>query len=96
MANKLYEETSIRNIAKAIREKSGSTDTYKVSEMAQAIKTLQTGSNEVKQAKTITPTVADQVVLPDNGFTCLSKVTVRGIPYKESSNSAGGTTITIG
>ena len=37
MANKLYDETAIQNIANAIREKNGSTDTYKVSEMASAI-----------------------------------------------------------
>lgn len=35
--NKLYEETDIQNIANAIREKTKSTDTYKVSEMANAI-----------------------------------------------------------
>lgn len=37
MANKLYDENSIQNIATAIRSKSGSTDTYKVSEMSNAI-----------------------------------------------------------
>lgn len=35
--NKLYEETDIQNIANAIREKAGTTDTFKVSEMADAI-----------------------------------------------------------
>lgn len=37
MANKLYEETDIQNIANAIREKAGTADTFKVSEMANAI-----------------------------------------------------------
>ncbi len=37
---KLYEETDIQAVADAIREKNGSTDTYKVSEMAQAIRDI--------------------------------------------------------
>lgn len=40
MANKLYEESSIQNIADAIREKNGTQGTYKVSEMASAITAL--------------------------------------------------------
>lgn len=35
--NKLYEETDIQNIANAIREKAVTADTFKVSEMADAI-----------------------------------------------------------
>lgn len=37
MAKKLYEESDIQGIADAIREKNGTTNTYKVSEMASAI-----------------------------------------------------------
>ncbi len=48
------------------------------------------------QAKTITPTTAVQNVLPDEGYNYLSQVTVNAIPYVESDNSAGGTTVTIG
>lgn len=48
------------------------------------------------QAKTVTPTTAVQNVLPDEGFNYLSQVTVNAIPYVESDNSAGGTTVTIG
>lgn len=43
MANKLYDETSIQAIADAIRAKNGSSDAYKVSEMAQAIEDIPTG-----------------------------------------------------
>ena len=96
MANKLYEETHIQAIASAIREKNGGTDTYKISEMAEAVRSLQIGSGEEKQAKTVTPTTVEQVILPDAGFTCLSQVTVKAIPYVERANSAGGTTVTIG
>ena len=44
MANKLYEETDIQNIANAIREKAGTADTFKVSEMANAISNIKTNN----------------------------------------------------
>lgn len=39
-----------------------------------------------------------QTVLPDTeeGYNYLSQVTVAAIPYQESENPAGGTTVTIG
>lgn len=48
------------------------------------------------QTKSVTPTSSEQVVLPDEGYNCLSQVTVAAIPYSESENSAGGITVTIG
>lgn len=48
------------------------------------------------QAKTVTPSTAAQTVIPDEGYNYLSQVTVNAIPYAESANSAGGTTVTIG
>lgn len=55
------------------------------------------GSEGMKsQAKTVTPSSVQQVVTPDDGYNCLSQVTVKAIPYVESPNSAGGTTVTIG
>lgn len=48
------------------------------------------------QAKSAVPTTAEQVILPDEGYNCLSQVTVSPIPYSESDNSAGGVTVTIG
>lgn len=48
------------------------------------------------QAKTVTPSSVQQVVTPDDGYNCLSQVTVKAIPYVELPNSAGGTTVTIG
>ncbi len=48
------------------------------------------------QSKTVTPTSAAQTVLPDEGYNYLSQVVVNAIPYVESENSAGGTTVTIG
>lgn len=55
------------------------------------------GSEDMKpQAKTVTPSTAEQTVLPDEGYNCLSQVTVAKISYAESENAAGGTTVTIG
>lgn len=48
------------------------------------------------QAKTVTPSTTEQVVLPDEGYNYLSQVTVAAIPYVESDNAAGGITVTIG
>lgn len=44
MSKKLYEESSIQDIANAIRSKNGTTNTYKVSEMAAAINDISVGS----------------------------------------------------
>lgn len=58
--------------------------------------TMSGTEGEKAQSKTVTPTTAEQTVLPDDGYTCLSSVTVTKIPYVESDNSAGGITVTIG
>lgn len=55
------------------------------------------GSEDSKpQAKSVTPSAEEQVILPDQGYNCLSQVTVAAIPYVEAENAAGGTTVTIG
>lgn len=43
MAQKLYEEANIQDIANAIRAKNGTTTTYKTDEMAAAIRGIETG-----------------------------------------------------
>lgn len=56
-----------------------------------------TGSEGVvAQAKVVTPSTEEKVILPDEGYTHLSQVTVAAIPYEETENAAGGLTITIG
>ena len=57
--------------------------------------TLEPSSSVKVHAKTVTPSTTSQVVLPDDGYDYLSQVTVNAIPYVETENSAGGTTVTI-
>lgn len=58
--------------------------------------TMSGSENEKKQSKEVTPNAAGFTVLPDTGYTCLTEVVVKPIPYVESDNSAGGKTVTIG
>lgn len=57
--------------------------------------TLEPSSSVKVHAKTVTPSINSQIVLPDSGYDYLSQVTVNAIPYVEAENSAGGTTVTI-
>lgn len=55
------------------------------------------GTEDAKpQAREVTPSTEEQVILPDEGYNYLSQVTVAAIPYSESDNPAGGKTVTIG
>lgn len=57
--------------------------------------TLEPSSEVTSQAKSVTPSTEQQIVLPDENIDYLSQVTVAAIPYVESDNSAGGITVTI-
>lgn len=50
----------------------------------------------VEQNKNVTPSNSQQTVTPSTGYDYLAQVTVAAIPYTETANSAGGTTVTIG
>lgn len=54
-----------------------------------------TGEGVTAQAKTATPSLTQQVILPDSGYDYLSQVTVEAIPYSEVDNPQGGKTISI-
>lgn len=58
--------------------------------------TMSGSESEKKQSKEVTPSFEDQTVLPDDGYTCMTEVKVKAIPYTETPNSAGGITVTIG
>lgn len=57
---------------------------------------MSTTEGEHRQEKTVIPSAEEQIVTPDSGYTCLTSVTVKPIPYVESANSAGGVTVMIG
>lgn len=67
MSKKLYEENSIKAIADAIRGKNGSTDTYKLVEMAAAITAIETGGGAQPQlnAPTISITKDTLTITPN-------------------------------
>ena len=48
------------------------------------------------QAKTVTPSFAEQEILPDSDYNCLSSVTVKAIPVTYTDNDAGGQTLKVG
>lgn len=55
------------------------------------------GSEGMKpQSKNVTPTFAQQEVLPDEGYNCLSSVTVAAIPVTYTDNEQGGQTLKVG
>lgn len=55
-----------------------------------------TGASISAQSKTVTPAKTAFDVAPDSGYDYLSGVHVNAIPYSETPNAAGGTTVTIG
>lgn len=57
--------------------------------------TLEPSSEVTAHAKSVVPGVLQQTVLPDEEYDYLTQVTVAAIPYAESENAAGGTTVTI-
>lgn len=53
-------------------------------------------SIKVQSSQTVTPSFTSQTITPSTGYDYLAQVVVNAIPYTETQNSAGGTTITIG
>lgn len=73
MANKLYEETNIQAIANAIRGKNGSSDTYTVAQMAQAIADIPTGGSMTIDNASLTQLKAENTTITPNKFVEITK-----------------------
>lgn len=79
MAKVMITESYLEDIADAIREKKGGSDTYTPGEMAEAISSIDSGSTPVINSLNVTPSESQQVFNASNvdGY---KPVTVTGIP----------------
>ena len=58
--------------------------------------TMSGNEGMMAQAKSARPTFAQQEILPDEGYNCLSSVTVAAIPVSYTDNEQGGQTLKVG
>lgn len=88
MANKLFNTTDISNIADAIRAKNGSSNTYKVSQMAAAISAIPTGgANEIE--------LFDYLTLDNGNYCDVAGSIVGGYSYELAVNNIRAVNATI-
>ena len=69
MAKKLYEEASVQAIANAIRAKNGSTATYKVAQMADAVLAISPLQPDVEEYPQMSTTVAAYLTAAEAAYT---------------------------
>lgn len=87
-------DSGLKYIANAIREKTGRDLTISFPDgFAGEIASIQTAN---LQDKSVTPTLEEQKITPDEDHNGLASVTVAGIPLESVLNDAGGLTLIIG
>lgn len=69
MGKKLYEEASVQAIAEAIRAKNGSTATYKIAEMAQAVRGIEGLKTTVTEYSQLNDTAAAYLAAAEAAYT---------------------------
>lgn len=80
MAIKTIDDIHLKQIANAIREKTGSAESIGIDEMPEQIKGIEGGAEPVLQDKTVTPTTSSQTITADSGYDGLDTVTVNAMP----------------
>jgi len=83
MSNVLVDEQYLENIANSLRNKSGTQDKYKPSQMGSAIDNLPTG--KPTQQKVVNAATTNVIVTPDEGYD-LSQVTVNAVTSSIDAN----------
>lgn len=87
MASKVIcDKSDLVAIANAVREKSGSNESYYVSDLAGAVGSISTTADPILQNKTVSPTTYAQTIVPDSGYDGLAQVTIDGVPVATTSN----------
>lgn len=89
----LCEKSDLVAIADAVREATGSTENYNVSELSVATVEAISSANPILQDKTVSPTALDQIITPDNNYDGLSQVIVKGDADLKAENIIEGVTI---
>lgn len=95
MSNALIENSTLTDIANAIRSKLGTQASMLPSEMAGNIREISGGGGGTYQQKTVHPSAVSQTVNPDSGYDALSSVTVEGMELQAKTATPSGVSQTI-
>ena len=90
MSKKLYEESDVKAIAAAIRAKNGGTDTYKLSEMAQAVTDIPSGGGDIDGLIDRTITSVKSQVTKIGAYAFAGCTSLQSIEFKKATSVGEG------
>lgn len=79
MAKVIVTDTHLTDIANAIRDKKGTSDTYKPSEMANAIKNIECGAEPILQDIVVSPKTTEQTITPSEDYDGIGQVKINAV-----------------